>query len=453
MTAAIRRGVLLAGAVSAAVAVGITFRDQSRGCGTDLRHKVVGARAMLAGLDPYAFEWRPGMPLTLLDPRRRQPGPSMATYTPPTLAFYAPLAWVPYWYQKRIWFVLEWAALAASAVMLARIVPRGRARLAFAGVVLFFFMSGRFWRLHVERGQYYVFVLLLVALAVARCLRRGDDLLSGVPIGMAAALRPTFVVLCLPLWLLGLRRTAAGTAATFAVVCAATLPLVGWEGWKGCFATARAWERLVVDPSRFDRYYGPAQEVPKNVEGVDFTQLLNNGVGNATLLGIFQKRNLESGVPVPASIPLVSRVLALAVVLGGTVVALVVRRRKPLPRRYVMAFGVLLALNLEYFLPARIAYADVLYLLPLALMMPLVVRGPSPYPAALVATGLVLGHPLHEGFEVWLIPDLIRALLVVGTLSATLAWAMLRRGPPMRRRAALPSRQEPILVVGAEEIT
>lgn len=424
------RGVLLVSVASAIVAVVISFGDQSRGCGTDLRHKVVGARAILAGLDPYRFEWQPGMPETLLDPRRRLPGPSMATYPPTTLAFYVPLAWIPYWTQKRVWFVLEWCAIIGSTVLLSRTVRPARARWAFLCIALIFFMSGRFWRLHLERGQYYVFVLLLLAAGAERWLRKGDDALSGVLLGLAAALRPTFVLLCLPLWLLGRRRLATATALTFLTACLATLPLVGWRGWTGFVETTRAWERVVMDRGHLERY-GPVREVPKVVEGIDFTQLLNNGVGNATLMGVFQKQNLLSGAPVPAILPMLSRALALLVVAAAVVLVLAARRRKPLPARYVMAFGALFVLDVEYFLPGRVAYADVLYMLPLALMLPLVMRARSPLPAALVAAGLLLGHPFHEGVDTWLTPDLIRATLVIGTLTAMAACILIRRGPGM----------------------
>src|SRR5437899_1372777 len=45
-----------------------TYRDVCTYPGDDLRNRVVGARVMLAGYDPYTFAWQSGMPEELLDP-------------------------------------------------------------------------------------------------------------------------------------------------------------------------------------------------------------------------------------------------------------------------------------------------------------------------------------------------------------------------------------------------
>ena len=108
------RLILLAGFLNAAPAFLTSLKDSLEYSGVDLRCKVVAARAMLAGLDPYAYEWKPGMSGRLLDPMRRHPGPSRATYPPTLLLMYAPLAELPYRTQRITWALLEWTALAAS---------------------------------------------------------------------------------------------------------------------------------------------------------------------------------------------------------------------------------------------------------------------------------------------------------------------------------------------------
>ena len=54
------------------------------------------------------------------------------------------------------------------------------------------------FRLHVERGQYYVFLALLVALAFARIRERRDGLGTALMLGLVAAARPTFALIPLP---------------------------------------------------------------------------------------------------------------------------------------------------------------------------------------------------------------------------------------------------------------
>lgn len=46
-----------------------TVRDNYTFSGADLRNRVVGARALLQGLDPYFYEWKQDMSDRLLDPR------------------------------------------------------------------------------------------------------------------------------------------------------------------------------------------------------------------------------------------------------------------------------------------------------------------------------------------------------------------------------------------------
>src|SRR4051794_38271364 len=87
---------LLVGLLNAIFGFLVTLGDCVRYSGVDLRCKVVAVRAMRMGLDPYAYEWREGMPPELLDPLRRHPGPTRATYPPTLLVMYSPLAGLPY---------------------------------------------------------------------------------------------------------------------------------------------------------------------------------------------------------------------------------------------------------------------------------------------------------------------------------------------------------------------
>ena len=68
-----------------------TYRDTCTYSPDDLRNRVVGARVMLVGHDPYTFFWQPGMPEELLDPVH-EPKAHRLTVSPPTLLIYAVVA-------------------------------------------------------------------------------------------------------------------------------------------------------------------------------------------------------------------------------------------------------------------------------------------------------------------------------------------------------------------------
>ncbi len=69
--------------------------------GVDLRNRVVGARLMLEGLDPYRFKWSEGYPDTLLDPIDNPLTPVNRVSVPPTvLMLHVPLAGIKYSIQR-----------------------------------------------------------------------------------------------------------------------------------------------------------------------------------------------------------------------------------------------------------------------------------------------------------------------------------------------------------------
>src|SRR5262245_56918383 len=69
------------------VAFWVSLQDVSRYAGIDFRNRIVGARAMLAGYDPYTLEWHEDMPLELLDPCHDKLVHRL-TAPPPTLFLY-----------------------------------------------------------------------------------------------------------------------------------------------------------------------------------------------------------------------------------------------------------------------------------------------------------------------------------------------------------------------------
>src|ERR1700682_893193 len=105
------QALFLAALLVAAGNVAVTWGDVHRFGGTDLRARVVGARALVLGLDPYRplppgirHEW-------LFDPHGVFRDISRCPYAPPLLAVYALLCWLPYTTPRVLWFALGWASL------------------------------------------------------------------------------------------------------------------------------------------------------------------------------------------------------------------------------------------------------------------------------------------------------------------------------------------------------
>jgi hypothetical protein len=294
---------------------------------------------------------------------------------------YAPLAGLPYRVQRVTWFFLEWTALIASLALLTGLVRSRVARTALLALGLFFFVAGDAWRFHVERGQYYVFIMMLLALGT-RSLVRGDPKSgrAGFFFGLAAALRPTYLIMAVPLVLLGYRKTAGVMVAVLGIAVALTLPVVGVRGWESYAATVRAYEKVLAsedDGAEFLlRVYGPARAVPSVAEGGDLVGVLPIETGGSTLLANFKPIHIaiKRFITLPDLAP-ISRGASLAGAVAVLSLAMALRRtRRAFSGRFVAAFATLAAMDLEYFLPIRHSYADIVFLHPLAMLLPSLFR-------------------------------------------------------------------------------
>src|ERR1700679_3814962 len=87
-----------------------TLLDIGYFAGVDLRNRIVGARVMLAGHDPYIFIWQPDMPEEWLDPVYDAKAHRL-TLSPPGLLPYALIAPLPYRLERLLSFVAEWLAM------------------------------------------------------------------------------------------------------------------------------------------------------------------------------------------------------------------------------------------------------------------------------------------------------------------------------------------------------
>jgi hypothetical protein len=401
---------LVVAASLAAMAFRTSWQDVHQDGGTDLRCRVVGARAMLGGMNPYRLAPDSELPESLRDPDRPlDPRSSRCTYPPTLLAMYGVFARLPYPMQRSLWFALEWTALLVSILTLATCIANRDIRLAFVAMSLVFAAAAPSWRLHVERGHYYVFLVVLMAIAARRTIaRNGDDWLAGVCLGLAVAMRPTLVVALILLWVLNWRRSAIAGVMTAGACVLLTLPMTGIGQWRDYTDVVRGWQNEVVFG---DRSRVPPRSENTFVDGVDFRTNLDPENANLTSLVILGRlRRQFSLKPGPLWL-VINNTLALIAV--ATPALFIWRRRSAIPPVAILAGSLMIAFLGEYFLPVRWGYADVLYVLPLALLLPYL--WPHRWFLIAITTAMVVGEfAIHQGLASALVISLAWWALLLG---------------------------------------
>jgi len=386
-----------------------SVHDNRQFGGTDLRVRVVGARALMQGINPYTLENQNAPSDRLIDPDRGRY--NRCTYPPTLLSFYVPLAGLAYPSQRTLWMILEWAAILVSIGLLASQLNDRVSRCSFLAVAVGLFAGSQFWRLHVERGQYYVFVLLLLSLGIRALRRRESSILAGMCFGLAVCLRPPVICFLLPLWWSRHRKSLASAALT--VVCGVLLSL-SWGGisyWSDFVSLSRSWETSILDGSFTEV---SRREEPREVDGYR-PEILAVPAPNLSVASLVHDKLPESLRERP-QIPATAIKIAWGVL---TVLLLFVwlrpGRGKPRSLDSVLLCGTTLVLLTDYFLPIRISYADILFLIPLALHMPtLLQRQNRPLIGAIVLAFLPSLFPVSGlPWQYWFITTALRSFVTL----------------------------------------
>jgi hypothetical protein len=418
--------------------------------GTDLRARVVGAREMILGIDPYFVPAKTNQIDALQDPDRYAAICSRCTYSPALLCLYVPLAKLPYQTQRYIWFGLEWLALAASIVLL-RGVLRGRLlRNSFTALSLLFFADSVFWRIHVERGQYYIFIVLLFCITARLILGKPDDYADpdqrdrwwcGIPLGFAAALRLTPFAAVLPLWVLGYRRTAVGAAVAALLSLSATLPIGGVKLWESYFRCVSIHSRLILDKDFLKSEKAKLPPMPDSAEGMTYRRMLNAPDVNMTFAAeVLQPLSHEfAWMPGMQKWETISRCGAILVAL---LFPLILRKRSTLEPAEKIAAAILCVLLVDFFLPIRNSYADITFLVPLAILMPWMLRSGGGYVYFAVAVlGLAMCHSL---LPVTNSIPMMRPPILMGAFLAYVAMRIFQTAKPAEPPLSVATEIEPI---------
>ena len=118
----------------------VDIRNTLNYVGTDLRNRVVGARLIIEGIDPYFFKWVPGLSDRLYDPLDDPSHILSKVSVPPTvLTLHSIMARLPYLQQKVLWLIVQWTAFAGIVSIF---VKSNRSRLKRISILIVsFFLS------------------------------------------------------------------------------------------------------------------------------------------------------------------------------------------------------------------------------------------------------------------------------------------------------------------------
>ena len=143
----------------------LDVRNTTEGGAVDLRNRVTGARVAAEDVDPFTYKWSPDQKPEFCDPFNHAGWPySKTTVSPVVLAIHSPFNSWNYKAIQWLWFLFQYACLAAGFLAWAR-AETGKHKV-WGGIFTLAFCATAVWRLHVDRGQIYVLyaaMLLMVA--------------------------------------------------------------------------------------------------------------------------------------------------------------------------------------------------------------------------------------------------------------------------------------------------
>ncbi len=367
----------------------LSLTDLVRYDGGDFNLRYIQARCGFANLDPYrttADWWWNG-----IEPSRHEalfkgtPRPwGVACQTPAVLLFTMPVALMQRESARWVHGLLEWLAYLGVVALLGRLVANATHRALAVSTALFFVAGSPFWRLHVERGQYYVFVVLLIAASIYQLGRGRRNFCAGLLLGAVVAVRPSALFLLVPFAFHRRWRLLAGACCAGSLIGLSSLGVFGFSAWENLMWISKKYEAASVDftSNPFSDCMRStavppveAHERTRKIAAAPFPSV------NSTVAGLTRvsKPILDRcGVPIHGVL-LAAKVIGVGIALIF-IVALVPPRlisKEPafMPSDVYLAYIGIVAVNLvEYAIPYRAAYADIYYLLPIMLGLPVVLR-------------------------------------------------------------------------------
>ncbi len=361
---------LLAAVFITIIGLMVDLKNTIKYPGTDLRNRVVGVRLMLEGIDPYFFKWKPGLPEIFYDPLAIPSEILSKLSVPPTvLVIHSFIAGFSYLQQKVIWLVVQWAAFLTTVFLFLK-SSNNQFRTNLVLAVSFFFINSLFWRFHINSGQIYIVYVLLLSLAwfLLNKDSKLNHIASGFFVGIAASLRPSFILFFLPFLICQRYYFLLGGFLGLVFSLSLSWAVVGTFIWKQYFL-AMLGMTGILDLNTYlpleARILSDSNIIyPKIVEGFDpnVRNKLEGYLGNTSLYEVLNSLDL----------PNKRNILAIAFV--ATMLFLIwyvfryVLGKKELNSIFLM--GSLICLIADFFIPVgRYSYYDIQMMLPFLIIV------------------------------------------------------------------------------------
>jgi len=380
----------------------VSLTDLAHYEGGDFNLRYIQARCGFLKLDPYvttASWWWNGIAQDVHDNYfKNVPRPwGVACQTPALLLFYMPLSLLSWETARWACGILEWGAFLASVLLLSRVIAQQSDRLLAVATALFFMAGSPFWRLHVERGQYYIFTVLFIAALLFFLTYKKNDFLSGLILGVTISIRPTTLFLAVPFVLHRRWKIVSGTFCSGLAIGLISLCVFGLDAWKSFHWISKKYELASIDFTKnpFEDCMKTSQvpelqnyEVSGKEGGAPFPSV------NSTMAGLIR---ITKPLMAKHEIPADTLLLAAKLFWVGSGLGLLIffsRRRSrffhthPSADTYLCYVGITAVNIVEYAIPYRAAYADIYYLLPVMLGIPVITRQKSAWLGVLLLTAL-----------------------------------------------------------------
>lgn len=333
----------------------------------DLRNRVMGARLLAAGENPYRYIWKTGDPEEFLDPLSRRPNApdNRVTVSPGALALYAIFSDFHYRNQQVIWLILQWTAAIGTIFLLANVAPLTTDRRFLVMIIAFFFLTGESWRFHVERGQIYVFYALILAACyrVGRMQSRFSGFACGLLLGIGVLLRPTFIFTSIPFLISKRWCILAGGLSGILLGAMITAPLSTPAAWRSYISGMESIGHFYLGTSDAAKHLHGEQSLPQSVEGM-------NSLSKAKRFDVSPVRLYACTFLAPRS--------ARPFLLNGACLLFILVFSSRLWRVWkpdssletCLVVGITLMMGVDFFMPApRQAYNNIIWCVPLGLLI------------------------------------------------------------------------------------
>jgi hypothetical protein len=339
----------------------LSIVDQREYGGTDLRARVIGARLLSSSENPYFYTQSEKTPAELYDPNLVSGGLTRVTYPPSLLSLQSAFNSIPYSTQRWLFWGIEWALfLSCLGVLASGMTPQRRSM--FLAIGLIFYGGGYFWRLHLERGQYYILVAFLWASAIRLSVFR--PALQGSLWGAASVLRPLNSAQFLIHFFSGQKRSSFTWAFVLTSALLLTVVFYGLPLWIDFFRSGSIWSLEIASHGYLERNFpAPFKNAHfSSVEGVStISNVMSSFTTNTSLLNglriILKPSDASAGY-----LLLVPQALFLVFLAGQfflirrSKTSKAIRKRPELVVFYTVAFSFLT----DMFMPVRFGYADIL---------------------------------------------------------------------------------------------